>query len=435
MDLVKQKYKLMFTVLAALTLSATALNSQAAMKHKHPPEPSLLPECQGLSALPSPNCGRTPTPAFDSKGRLWVVFSQHGHIYLSASDDKGQTFLSPRVVNPVPEAIYDDGENRPKLAIGPDGELFVSWTHKKSQGRFAGDVRFARSTDGGNTFETPITINNDHAPISHRFDAMAVDNQGYIYISWIDKRDLARAEQTKTAYAGAAIYYAISTDRGKSFAFNRKLADHSCECCRVTMAIDNTAKDPVTILWRHVYPVNIRDHAIARIGLNTPAIEGLPQRATDDGWMVEGCPHHGPGLSIDSQHKVHIVWFTQGEKHPGLNYGRYDMDKGQFDFQQVFDTSASAAHPQIMTVNTEVYRTWKRFNGVDTELLISHSADQGVSWSEPYLVTKTSNGSDHPRLITDQSRVYVSWHTLAEGYRLYPLNKAATPVTQVNHVH
>ena len=427
----KQTIAIFCTVMISI---AVPIATEAAMKHKHPPAASLLPECIESSALPSPHCGRTPTPAFDTKGRLWVVFSQHGHIYLSASDDEGKTFQPPRVVNRIPEAIYDDGENRPKLALGPDGELYVSWTHKIS-GRYAGNIRFARSIDGGQTFDTPLIVNDDHAPISHRFDSMAVDKQGRIYISWIDKRDLAAAKQTDTKYAGAAIYYAISTDRGKSFAFNRKLADHSCECCRIAMAVDNTANDPITILWRHVYPVNIRDHAIARLGMNTPAIEGLPQRATKDGWMVEGCPHHGPSLSIDPQHKVHMVWFTQGEKNPGLNYGRYDMDKGQFDFQQSIDTSASAAHPQILTNDTQLFRSWKRFNGVETELLVSHSEDQGASWSDPFIVTKTSNGSDHPVLIAHQSQVFVSWHTLAEGYRLFPLDKQATSVTQVKHVH
>ena len=435
--------RLTISVLCSVVLSTAApAIAGAAMKHKKAPTASLLPDCIKPSALPSPHCGRTPTPAFDTKGRLWVVFSQNGHVYIAASDDEGKTFQPPLAVNRIPETIYDDGENRPKLAFGRDGELFVSWTHKIS-GRYAGDIRFARSLDGGQTFETPLIVNDDHAPISHRFDSMIVDDKGRIYLSWIDKRDLAAAKQTKTAYTGAAIYYAVSTDNGKSFAFNRKLADHSCECCRIAMAVDHEANDengkaadePIIILWRHVYPVNIRDHAIARLGVNTSAIEGLPQRATDDGWLVEGCPHHGPSMSIDPQHKVHMVWFTQGKKHPGLNYGRYDMDKGQFDFQQSIDTSASAARPQIITTDTQVFRSWKRFNGVDTELLVSHSDDQGISWSEPSMVTKTSNGSDHPVLIAYHSRVFLSWHTLAEGYRLFPLDKTVTPVTQVKHVH
>ena len=381
---------------------------------------SLLPECQGTDALPSAHCGRTPTPAFDQQGRLWLAFAQHGHVYLTHSDDLGVSFSPPLVVNRAPEPISSDGENRPKLALGPAGEIYLSWT-RKIPGRYAGNVRFSRSLDGGELFSPPITVNDDLAPISHRFDSMILDDQGRIFITWIDKRDLAAAKQAGTDYAGAAIYYAMSDNRGESFAFNRKLADHSCECCRIAMDLDTN--NQVVTLWRHVYPVNIRDHAIARFGVDTPPIEGLPVKATDDGWQVDGCPHHGPDLSVDEQQKAHLAWFTQGANNQGLMYGRFDLSTQQLEFQHSIDSTSAASRPQVLAVDRSVYSAWKSFNGVSTDLLVSVSTDSGQHWSEPWAAAQTENGSDHPQLIANGQKIFLSWHTLAEGYQLIPVEQ------------
>ena len=403
--------------LAGLALLLTLSAVQAA-KHKHAPTHSLLEACQGTSVLPSPNCGLTPTPAFDKDGNLWLVFVQNNHLYITHSSDMGQIFAPPVAVNRVPEAIYHDGENRPKLVFGPQNEIYVSWS-QKTPGQFSGHIRFTRSLDGAKHFDEPQTVNDDLAPISHRFDSMVVDSQGRIYISWVDKRNLAAAKKSGQPYAGAAIYYALSENQGKSFAFNRKVADHSCECCRIAMAPDSN--DQIVTLWRHVYPVNIRDHAIARLGTDTPPVKGQPIRATDDGWMVEGCPHHGPDIALDSNDKVHMTWFTQGEKNRGIMYGRFNMTNQTLDIEHAIDTSSTASRPQVAIASGQVYTLWKSFNGTATKLQVKSSSDEGASWSAPHPIAKTVDGSDYPILISHEDNLFASWHTRTEGYRLIPI--------------
>mgnify|MGYP003344883948 CR=1 FL=1 len=38
------------------------------------------------------------------------------------------------------------------------------------------------------------------------------------------------------SYRGAALYYAVSSDAGATFAGDFKAADHTCECCRIALA-------------------------------------------------------------------------------------------------------------------------------------------------------------------------------------------------------
>ncbi len=407
------------TALIALMLLASV--SEAAKSHGDHggSQGSLLEACQDTAALASPHCGRVPGAVFHDD-QLFVVFSQHGHIYLSKSEDQGLSYGVPVVVNRTPEQIYDDGENRPKIKIGTKGEIYVSWTHK-TPGRYSGDVRFSRSLDGGKTFDEPLTVNSDHALIGHRFEAMSLDQQGRIYLIWIDKRDRAAAAKNNQDYSGASLYYAVSDDAGNSFQANRKLVDHSCECCRIASDIDQSGK--VVALWRHVYPGDTRDHAISYVLPDMPAIEGWPLKASDDDWQIEGCPHHGPDMSIDKDNQAHMAWFTQGEKQKGLIYGRYNFEKQQTELVMTIDDSPSASRPQVQVMGDQVYLMWKRFNGQNVELLIKRSTDAGISWTDAEAIASTENNSDHPDWVLDGDRLFASWHTQSEGLMMIPVLK------------
>lgn len=409
-------------LLSLLVFSVVDANVLEHGKHKHSNNKpmSLLSECQNLNVLPSVHCGRTPTAVFANNAQLYVVFSQNGHIYFTTSTDNGKTYQLPTAVNPTPELIYDDGENRPKIVLGKNNEIYISWTHK-TKGRYSGDVRFSRSLDGGKTFDKVTTINNNRDIISHRFEAMTVDSQGRIYLIWIDKRDQLEAKKIGQNYIGAALYYAVSNDQGKTFKANQKLFDNSCECCRI--AIDNDTKGNVIALWRHIYPVNIRDHAISYIPYDTSVIRHQPMRINNDNWKIDGCPHHGPDLSIDDKNNAHMVWFTQGENNRGLMYGRFNFKNKRTEFKKTIDQSTTASRPQVHVINDNVFLMWKRFNGKSVELLNIYSIDRGKNWSKQKIIATTGNDSDHPDWVEKNGQLFASWHTQSEGLRLIPVVK------------
>jgi hypothetical protein len=396
-------------VLAGAVAGASGTHAQEATRTAD----QLGLSCNQESSLPSPDCGTTPTPTFDKLGRLWVAFSSHGHVYVAYADGVGQGFHPPVAVNRTPESIYADGENRPKLIIGPEGRIYVSWT-RKTPGRFTGDVRFARSMDNTERFSDPVTVNQDHTLISHRFDGMAIDSKGNIYLAWLDKRDQAAAKTAGKDYAGAALYYAVSTDGGNHFGSEQKVADNSCECCRIALATDQD--DHVKVLWRQIFGGNIRDHALATLGLESPVTP--VRRVTYDDWKADVCPHHGPDLAVDSRGRVHMTWFTQGPTHQGLMYGRFDPERDRLEFTQLLDGAAGASHPQVLAVRDTLYTAWKTFDGTKTDLRVRRSDDHGKTWTRPQVVATTTGKSDHPILLQTGDKVFASWHTQTEGFRL-----------------
>lgn len=373
---------------------------------------SLVKSCLQAAALPSPHCGRAPSSIFSRDGNLHVVFSQNGHVYYTTSSDQGKTFKPSTAVNRTPEKIYDDGENRPKIKLGKNHEIYISWTHK-TPGRYSGDVRFTRSLDGGKSFDVPMTINSDRAIISHRFETMIVDNDGKIFLIWIDKRDKLLAQKHAKEYAGVALYFAVSDNLGASFKANKKLVDNSCECCRI--ATDKDEQGNIVAMWRHIYPTNIRDHAIAYVSENMQTIKGSPMKATNDEWKIEGCPHHGPDIAIDAKNQVHMAWFSQGNRNKGLTYGRFDFEDQITHFEMSINNTPAASRPQVFVSGSKVFLMWKQFNGQDMQLLNQYSKDEGQTWTTPIVIATTNNDSDHPDWVALNNKLFASWHTQSEG--------------------
>jgi len=350
--------------------------------------------------------------AFSEEGQLLAVAKQGDHLMLYRSDDQGISWSAPVTINAQPEAISGDGENRPKIAFAQDGGVLVSWTKKLDKPN-SGEARLARSDDGGSSFSTPITVHRDRQEITHRFEAMTVGGDGLVYIAWIDKRDLESAKAAKTPYRGAAIYAAVSDDGGRSFKPEVKIADHSCECCRIATAVD-TDGSPL-FLWRHVYEPNERDHALAKL-----RVDGTPasvERATFDRWKVDGCPHHGPALAVTPDGARHAVWFNQKDGNGRVFYGR--LVAGGVDGQR-FVGGEQAAHADIIASGRHVAILWKEFDGERTQLRAELSVDGGDSF-KPLVLGTADGASDHPRAIKRGKDLFAYWRTEREGMRVFPL--------------
>lgn len=344
---------------------------------------------------------------FDMQGRLWAVAAAGGHVVLRQSTDFGRSWSAGRSVNAAPEGIGTDGDARPKIAVGPRNELHVTWTTPLTR-PYSGHIRHARSTDGGATFTPPMTVNNDRDEITHRFDALAVTPGGRVFIAWIDKRDaVAAAREQRGAYAGAAVYFAVSQDGGATFGANHKLADHSCECCRI--ALLPTGEDRVLAFWRAVLPPDVRDHALGEMHADG-TVAGV-RRATFDDWRLDVCPHHGPSLAADGAGRLHAVWYTDGAA-AGVFYGR--LRDGGVDGQRRLGGDA-AAHADIMAHGNRIAIAWKEFDGRVTALRTTVSHDAGETWRERILAT-TAGASDQPRMLAHDGRFYVFWNTAQEPF-------------------
>jgi hypothetical protein len=319
------------------------------------------------------------------------------------SDDGGSSWQAPIPVMTAAEPVAAEGENRPKLAFGAKGEIYVAWT-TPTPGPYTGDIRFARSLDGGKHWAPPMLVHRDRQLITHRFESMVVDAAGRIWVVWIDKRDLKLAEAAGRPYTGAALYYAYSEDRGASWRGDFKLADGSCECCRIALTADEQGRPAV--LWRHVFAADERDHAFAVLEPAEPGrTSNALARVTFDRWRIAACPHHGPSLAIAADGTRHAVWFNQVDGQGRVFYGQLT----QAGPRRVQALPAGATHADVAVAGDAVAVAWKRFDGEKTRIETWLSFDAGERFSAGP-VLDTALNSDQPRLVSAPQGILLVWH-------------------------
>jgi hypothetical protein len=408
------------SVIFLTLVSASGCATDTVVKHvKHDVQPSMRSMhtekkgiCADAKAPPLNQCAETISAAFDSKGVLWIAWVNNDHIYVQSSLDKGISFSDPVQVNALPEPVVAHTENRPKIKVDGQGIIYLTWTNKLEQ-RFSGNIRFSRSTDGGQHFSEPVTVNDNLDIISHRFDSLAIGKNGEIFIAWLDARDVEAAKKAGLAFEGSSLYYAWSDDGGQHFHPNKRIAAHTCQCCRLDTAI-NKDNLPV-IIWRHVFEGGIRDHAINRFSdWNTP---GDVNRLSHDDWKIDACPHHGPGLAITDNDSYHAVWFTNAPTKQGLFYA-HSKDAGHHFSEPLNFGNAGASHPHVVALGDQVKIVWQEFDGSNNLIQLIKSADAGKTWTPPEVIARTTATVDNPFLVSDGKAMYLSWKIQQQTYNL-----------------
>lgn len=159
-------------------------------------------------------------PAVGPKGEVYVVWSGPEGLVFDKSLDGGVTWGKDKTIQTTPGGwdITVPGVGRanglPVTTVdqsdGPDrGTIHVTWTDERNGDH---DVFSMASKDGGETWSTPVRVNDD--PVGNKKDQffpwLAVDpTDGSVNVMFFDRRDL---DGTKTA-----VTLARSVDGGKSF--------------------------------------------------------------------------------------------------------------------------------------------------------------------------------------------------------------------------
>ena len=377
--------------------------------------------------------------AFSPSGELWVVgLDAKLELSVQTSADEGRQWSASRALDTGGDKPVADGENRPKLAFGPTGQAVISYTVALAR-PYTGQIRMLRSDDGGRSFSPPFTVHQDRQIITHRFESLAFDGQGTLHTLWVDKRDAAaaaaalpqasaaasgtprdsRRPRVKTGYLGAAIYRNESRDGGRSFGPDLKLADHSCECCRIALA---PAPDgSLVAMWRHVFDPGAaatqqRDHAFAPVA----SIVAPPVRASFDHWALEACPHHGPGLAPAAGGGYHAVWFGDRAGQALVRYGRLGADGSPIGQARPLPDE-QAEHAAVQSAGSQLVIAWRSFDGQATRWRAWVSVDDGRSFATREL-GRSADDNDHPLLVKRGEQIFALWRT-AQGVRVENMSR------------
>lgn len=402
-----------FLLPVLLLLSACATEPMPAQQQttQAPKTPEPVLACTVLSS----RCSNTVSAEFAPNGVLWLAWVANDHLYLQVSEDKGQTFNKPVMVNAKPEKIIAKGENRPKIKFDAQGNMYLTWALSTGK-HHVGHIRFSHSSDGGHSFTEPLTLNDDGKDIGHSFDSLLVGKNGEVFVVWIDARDNATAKAAGKPFDGSSLYYTVSKDGGKSFAKNQILVPHVCQCCRLQTALasDNT---PV-VLWRHIYEGSIRDHALMKLAdWQTPT---ELKRVGQENWKIDACPHHGGGLAI-SDEVYHAVWFSNSDTKKGLFYAN-SKDAGQHFSDAMNFGGDGASHAHVLAMGQNVAIVWLEFDGKLNRVQLIKSKDAGKTWSKPETIATAQDKADNPFLLTEGAVMYLSWQVPSQDFHVQKID-------------
>lgn len=154
------------------------------------------PYCSGSHAI----AARGDTVYLVWRSDRLVPYGGQSTIYFDKSTDGGNTWgTDVRITDSDSAAIM------PALALGNDGTIYVSWTDFRHITR---QIYFAKSMDGGTTF-TPGVHVQPATPDKQQFSSIAVNDSGYIFIAYEDFKNMPTT--------AIDIYCSRSTDGGNSF--------------------------------------------------------------------------------------------------------------------------------------------------------------------------------------------------------------------------
>jgi hypothetical protein len=240
---------------------------------------------------------------------------QYGRLYLAASQDAGQTFVSTRVSLPSlngEDKTYglQDYHYVPKIAASGD-TVSIVWNGLDDQDRHAVFVR--RSTDGGSTFADAISLTGDGLP-----DGKAV-KQGHETIA-------AAGDNVYVVLASTAgdIYIRRSGDGGANFAplqeLSRSGLPYLGDNAWPVIAIDRRVADgsKVHAFWSVPVEVRSRDGGatFTRPALVSPYFSysgTLTSRAT------------APQMAVGPDGAVHVIHRSRYYASAFGGYGDFDV--------------------------------------------------------------------------------------------------------------
>lgn len=361
---------------------------------------------------PALRCATKVTPAFGPDGTLWLAWMAGGQVSVASSRDGGGSLSSPVQVTTKHLNLDWGPDARPKIVVDRRGDFVLAFSIFRDDA-FNGQVLTTRSSDGGKSFAEPkpITANNE----SQRFEALALDQDGTIFAAWLDKRNRVPAKQAGQKYEGAGLFFASSRDNGATYAEATLAHDNTCECCRLGLAF--AAPGRPVVIFRNIFEGGVRDHAVMTFAdVSTP---GEVRRVSNDDWQINACPHHGPSLTVGPTGTYHVAWYTNGKVRKGLFYA-HSRDEGRTFSEPMAlgRPDRNSTRPFVLAGPKETVMVWKEFDGEQTSVQMTRSRDDGETWSPPRTVSRTSDTSDHPLLVSDGRKIYLSWMTRADGYRL-----------------
>ena len=341
-------------------------------------ERPVMEAAPGATQISAPGIDAAePVTAAAPDGSFYVAWVNHdlkqADVMLAQFNGDGEMRGSPVRVNRQAGVATAWRGDQPSLAVAPDGSVYVVWTARvESAGQHGTDLYLSVSNDRGQSFASEVRVNDDKAPGAHGMHSLAVAKDGRIYVSWLDERNVHKPKPSQKGEghhmeSNRDLFLAYSTDGGRTFSANRKVATEACPCCKTSLAL--SPEGTLYAGWRQVLPGNFRHIAVVSSKDGGTSFSS-PVIVSDDRWVLQGCPVSGPSLSVDrASGSLKVLWYAAGEAGaPGL-YLSESRDHGRsFSPRQLISQEAVHGTPALTSGNNNAIALWQSSSAAETKM-------------------------------------------------------------------
>lgn len=275
-------------------------------------------------------------PTVKSFGDNVYIFYGDMNIYdyfFVKSNDRGENFDVPIKINKNQKNTTPPMTTLSNMDVDNDGNIYLTWIDAGRAGS-NGDVAFAKSTDGGNNFTEPIIVNSTTSIIADEkksIPKISVDNNKNVFISYKIKDEF-----------DSEYYYAYSLDGGLSFTSELPLGN----ALEFDMKVANSGELYVLkfnndINWgvRLYQSTNNED-------FSSPIITNIFKNSGDIGMCINGSSIHTAWIESDEDTDIETLYFKTIESNE-FNYTNITNQNSTLSCTQIY------ANTNFITIDLE----------------------------------------------------------------------------------
>lgn len=345
--------------------------------------------------------------------RVYITWTDiqgyNGVILCSRSSDNGETFSSPVTVN---DSDHQDAKQRPSIAVSSTGKVIIVWEDYGNLNPFsdAPDIMSASSNNQAYSFGDVVKV-NDIETVADDFQTEPTVCTGAaddIFVCWMEK---------PSGDSFKHIRVARSTDSGLTFT-EKKITSEQLRVGNPTMDVNSNGT--IWVAWRDYR--NENQDIFAVCSTNNGTSYGSETRVNDDATAEY---QSAPSLVVDDDGIAYIAW--EDSRQPGRNdfniYFAHSTGITSFsENQRINRIDNNAMNPNIsMSPNGGIFVVYRDMRSdICGDIYVTGSLDKGQTFSVHHDVKV--NDDDTPSIqitplvaVGSLNKIHVIWGDGRDG--------------------
>ena len=365
--------------------------------------PAAPVSAETLREIPSPAARDSGEPnlAVGPSGEIylsWIETMESGEPALKFAVLKNEKWSAAQIIASGEQMVVNIADFPSLLPLG-GGVLAAHWTTfvPQSEGY---NVNIAFSRDDGRTWNKPLVPHRDRTPVEHGFVSMIPATGGGVGVIWLDSRKLSKKNASAESSGDVAMMYtsvALDGKLGPEVSIDNRV----CECCQPAAVLTASG---ILAAYRDRTDQEIRDISVVQFEENKWS---KPKNVFADQWKINACPVNGPAIASHENH-VAVAWFTAANDQPKVEVAFSNDSGNTFGTPVQADDGNPAGRVGVAVLDSgSAVVSWVVRGEQSVQVRTRRIDQDGVR--HPSLTIGTTNSGNFPRVKRSGDSVLFTW--------------------------